>query len=231
MSDITSIATIILAGITQASLQLGLGGLILLYHNSMGKHKRRKTRFLAKNYIFGAASITFLMVCTFCFLIGNFFGGALNAEWLLVCIGIFAASGSVMWLLYYRRGKKSTELWLPKAFTRFIRKKARETNDNVEAFSLGLLSSFAEMPLSLAIYFIVANCILQMHNGFWQIAAVAAYAALTVFPMVYLKLRVKTGRSAIDAQKWRINNKAFSRIFSGSSFMILAVFVLAFWVM
>lgn len=231
MSDITCIATIILAGITQASLQLGLGGLVLLYHNSMGKHKRRKTRFLAKNYIIGAASITFLMVCTFCFLIANLFGGALNAEWLLVCIGIFAASGSVMWLLYYRRGKRSTELWLPRAITRFIRKKARETNDNIEAFSLGLLSSFAEMPLSIAIYFVVANCILQMRSGLWQIVAVAIYSALTVLPMVILKLHVKTGRSAVEAQKWRIRNKAFSRVFSGSSFMILALFVLAFWVM
>ena len=230
MSDIVCIATIILAAITQASLQLGLGGLILLYHNSMGKHRRKTTRHLAKNYILGSCAITFLMVCTFCFLIGNFFGGSLSAEWLVVSIGIFAASGSVMWLLYYRKGKKSTELWLPKAFTNFIRKKARNTNDNVEAFSLGLLSSFAEIPFSLAIYFVVANCILNM-SGWLQIITAVSYAIFTALPLLVLKFRVKTGKSAIEAQKWRVRNKAFSKAFSGSSFMLLAVFVLAFWVM
>ena len=230
MSDIVCIATIILAGITQASLQLGLGGLILLYHNSMGKHRRRKTRYLAKNYIIGSCAITFLMVCTFCFLIGNFFSGALTAEWLTICAGIFAACGAIMCALYYRKGKKSTELWVPRAFSRFIQKKARQTNDNVEAFSLGLLSSFAEMPFSLAIYFVVANCILNMSAGL-QLVAVVGYAVLTAMPLIILKIHVKTGRSAVEAQKWRVHNKAFSKVFSGSAFMILAAFVIAYWVM
>jgi uncharacterized membrane protein YfcA len=230
MSDILCIATITLAGIVQASLQLGLGGLILLYHNSMGKHRRRKTRFLARNYIYGSCAITFLMVCTLCFLIGNFFDGALTTEWLTICVGIFAACGAAMWLFYFRRGKKTTELWLPKSFTRFIQKKARQTNDNVEAFSLGLLSSFAEMPFSLAIYFVVANCILNLSTPL-QVVAATAYAIFTAAPLIVLKIHVKTGRNAVEAQQWRVKNKIFSRLFSGSAFMILAAFVLAYWVM
>lgn len=230
MSDIMCIATIVLAAITQASLQLGLGGLVLLYHNSMSKHRRKTTRRLAKNYIFGACAITFLMVCTFCFLIGNCFGGALSTEWLLVCVGIFAACGIIMWLLYYRKGRRSTELWLPRAFARFIQKKARKTNDDIEAFSLGLLSSFAEMPLSIAIYFIVANCILNM-SGYLQIIVAVCYAITIALPLVILKINMKTGRSAVDVQKWRVQNKAFAKIISGSSFMLLAIFILAFWVM
>ena len=170
------------------------------------------------------------MVCTFCFLIGNFFGGSLSIEWLVISVGILIATGAVMWLFYYRKGKTSTELWLPKSFTNFIRKKARNTNDNVEAFSLGLLSSFAEIPFSLAIYFVVANCILNL-SGWLQVAAAISYAIFTAVPLLVLKLRVKTGKSAIEAQKWRVRNKAFSKVFSGSSFMLLAMFVLAFWVM
>lgn len=229
MSDIVCIATLVLAGITQASLQLGLGGLILLYHNSLGKHRRRKTRFLARNYIYGSCAISFLAVCAFCFLIGSFFDGALTAEWLTICAGIFAACGAIMCVLYYRKGR-TTELWLPKSFTRFIQKKARQTNDTVEAFSLGLLSSFAEMPFSVAIYFVAANCILHL-NGSLQVAAAIGYAIFTAIPLIVLKLRIKTGRNAVEAQKWRVKNKAFSKVFSGSAFMILAAFVIAYWVM
>jgi hypothetical protein len=229
MSDIMCIATIILAGITQASLQLGLGSLVSLFHSSLGRHRRLKTRYLAKNYIFGACAITFLMVCTFCFLIGNCFNGALTLEWLIICVGIFAASSIVMWFFYYRHSKRTTELWLPKAFSRFIQKKARTTNDAIEAFSLGMLSSFAEMPLSIALYFVVANCILHLSDSL-QVVTAVSYAALTTVPLMVLKIRIKTGRSAVEAQKWRIKNKAFSRLFSGSAFMIMAIFVLAFWV-
>ena len=230
MSDIVCIATMILAGITQASLQLGLGGLILLYHNSMAKHRRKKTRFLARHYIYGSCAISFLMVCTLCFIIGNFFGGALVTEWLVICIGIFAACAMIMWLFYYRKGKKSTELWLPRPFTRFIQKKARTTNDTIEAFSLGLLSSFAEMPFSLAIYFVVANCILHL-SGNLQVVAAVAYAVFTALPLIVLKFKIKNGQNAVEAQKWRVKNKAFSKVVSGSAFMLLAVFVLAYWVM
>lgn len=229
MSDILCIATIILAAITQASLQLGLGGLVLLYHNSMSKHRRRTTRRLAKNYIIGACAITFLMVCTFCFLIGNFFSGALNVEWLVIAVGVFIACGLLMWLMYYRKGRRTTELWVPRTFANFIQRKARKTNDGVEAFSLGLLSSFAEAPFSLAIYFVVANCILHM-SGHLQIICSVGYAIATALPLIILKIRVKTGRSAVEVQKWRVRNKAFSKVFAGGSFMILAAFVFAFWV-
>ena len=230
MSDIMCIATIVLAGITQASLQLGLGGLILLYHNSLSKHRRRKTRYLARNYIYGSSAMTFLMVCAFCFLISNCFNGALATEWLVICAGAMVACGILMWILYYRKGQKTTELWLPRSITRFIQRKARTTNDGVEAFSLGLLSSFAEMPFSIAIYFVVANCVLNI-SAQWQIVSVIAYTIATALPLAILKLHIKNGRSAVEAQKWRIHNKLFSRIFSGSAFMILAAFVIAFWVM
>ena len=194
MSDLLCVATIVLAGLVQASLQLSLGGLILLYHASMGHHRRRKTRFLAKNYIIGAAVISFLMVCALGFLISSLFDGALKTEYLMVCVGIFLASALVMWFFYFRRGK-NTELWLPRAFTRYINRRAKATNDNIEAFSLGMLSSFAEMPLSIALYFVVANCILSL-SAQYQILAVLGYTLMSVFPLCILKLRVKTGLAA-----------------------------------
>jgi hypothetical protein len=230
MSDLLCFATIALAGFTQACLQLSFGGLILLYHASMGQHRRRKTRHLTTAYILGALVITLLAVSGIAFWISQFAGQALTLEMTLICVGIFLACAAIMWLFYYRGGKRSTELWLPKSFTRFIQKKARKTDDNIEAFSLGLLSNFAEMPFSLAIYFIVANSILNL-SGQLQIVAAIGYTVITIVPLMVLKLRVKTGKSTVEAQKWRIQNKAFSKVISGSSFMLLAIFVLAFWVL
>lgn len=229
MSDLLCIATIVLAGIVQASLQLSLGGLILLYHASMGRHRRRKTRSLTRHYILGAGVISFLMVCALAFMISSLFNGALKTEYLIICVGVFLASALVMWLFYYRRGR-NTELWLPRSFTRFIQRRAKTTNDNIESFSLGMLSSFAEMPLSIALYFVVANCILNL-SAQYQIIAVIGYTIMSIIPLLVLKLRVRTGQNVVEVQKWRVRNKAFARIISGSGFLVLAAFVLTYWVM
>jgi len=227
MSDLLSIATIVLAGIIQASLQFGLGGLVLLYHSSTGRHKRRKTRYLAKSYIWGAGAVSFLGVNAGAFVILNLFGGAMTQEWIMVCVGALAACSLVMWMGYYRDGK-GTELWLPKSFSRFITRRARRTNDNIEAFSLGILSAFAELPISIAIYFTVANCLLSVR---FPLLAAILYVAIAILPMFILKLSIKSGKNVVSAQKWRIRNKRFIKFFSGSGFAVLALFMVAFWIM
>ena len=228
MSDFLYIATIILVGVVQASLQLSLGGLILLYHSSMGQHRRKKTRRLSSAYILGASTISFLSICAIGFLITTLFGKALQAEMLLICFGILLASALVMLLFYYRRGH-STELWLPRSFARFIQRRARKTNDSIEAFSLGILSSFAELPLSIALYFLVANCVLSL-SAQYQIVALFGCVIMSVLPLLVLKLHVKSGRNVVEVQKWRIRNKAFIRIISGSGFAVLAAFVYVYWI-
>lgn len=86
------------------------------------------------------------------------------------------------------------------------------------------------MPLSIALYFVVANCILNLNTSYQLIAALA-YTALSVLPLFILKLRVKSGKNVIEVQKWRVRNKAFARIISGSGFLVLGLFVLTYWVM
>ena len=228
MSDLLCFATIALAGFAQATLQLSFGGLILLYHASMGQHRRRKTRHLTTAYILGALVITMRAVSGIAFWISQLAGKALTLEMTLICVGVFIACAAIMWLLYYRRGK-NTELWLPRSFSRFIARKAKATDDTIEAFSLGTLSAFAEMPMSIAIFFIAANCILTV-SAHLQLVALLAYLLIVALPMLALKFYVRTGNNAVMAQRWRIKNKTFIRFVSSLSFMMLSVFVLTFWV-
>ncbi len=228
MSDLLCFATIALAGFAQATLQLSFGGLILLYHASMGQHRRRKTRHLTTAYILGALVITMLAVSGIAFWISQLAGKALTLEMTLICVGVFIACAAIMWLLYYRRGK-NTELWLPRSFSRFIARKAKATDDTIEAFSLGTLSAFAEMPMSIAIFFIAANCILTV-SAHLQLVALLAYLLIVALPMLALKFYVRTGNNAVMAQRWRVKNKTFIRFVSSLSFMMLSVFVLTFWV-
>jgi hypothetical protein len=229
MSDFTNIAIILLAGLTQATLQLSFGALILLFHSSIGKHRRRKTSHLARSYIIGTGAISFLSVAALAFILSVLFNGNFDAKSaLMVLVGILLVSSIVMWRFYFRKGSR-TELWLPRSFAKFIGKRARETDDVIEAFSLGILSSFAEVPISLSLYIVAAYGVLSL-TGYWQIFGLLLYTALAIMPLAIMKLRIRTGSNVVEVQRWRVQNKAFLKHFSGWGFITLAAVVLSFWV-
>lgn len=223
-----NIAIIFLAGLMQSSLQLSFGALILLYHSSIAKHYRKTTRRLSRSYVIGCGVMSFLSVGCTAFLISVLNQGAMSNQALIILIGALLASALIMWFFYFRKGDR-TELWLPRSFARFITGRARKTNDPIEAFSLGIVSSFAEMPISLALYIVSANAILQL-GGSLQVVGLIVYALLAVMPLVILKIRMKTGRNVADIQRWRVQNKAFLKIISGFGFITLAATIFSFWV-
>ena len=228
MSDFLHIATIVLCGMVQISLQLSLGVLILLHRSSQSHHRRRKTRRLAYSFILGCAAICFLAVSSACFFISRTENGRLSISSLAVIIGVLLGCAIAMWAVYYRRGK-NTQLWLPKNFTKFIQKRAKECSDGAEAFSLGLVSAFAEMPISLALFIVAANSILHLQDNLATLAAII-YPFFCCIPLFIMRAQVSSGKNLAEVQRWRIKNKSFLRVVSGGGFAVLAAFIYAFWV-
>lgn len=229
MIDYVSIGTILLAALIHASLQLSLGSLLLLYHSSLGKHIRKKTKHLVTHFISGVSLMTILVTSSLCFIIAVLSGGTLSPGWILVCSGILVALAFCAWFLYYRSGR-STELWLPRSVSRFIAFRAKVTNSNTEAFSLGLLVGFAEMPFSLILSAVAANSILVLPES-WQITMIIAYSLIAISPLVILRLCIRRGQTVADIQKWRTENKLFLKFLTGTGFLVLAIFLIAFEVM
>ena len=228
MSDFLNIATIVLCGMVQSSLQLSHGALLLLHQASLGHHRRLKTRHLTRSFIFGSAAISFLFLSTACFIVSRLPNQELNPIILSVLVGLLLGSAIVMWGLYYKRGS-NTQLWLPRRFTRFMQKRAKSCNDEVESFSLGLMSAFAETPISLALFAVSANSILKLPAKY-QIACIIGYLLISSLPQIVMRFRIRTGKNVAEVQRWRIKNKTFLRIISGSAYAILAIFIYAFWI-
>ncbi|MCL1839758.1 hypothetical protein FWF89_02020 [Candidatus Saccharibacteria bacterium] len=226
MSEFISIAIIVLAAIVHASLQLGLGCLLLLYHESAGKHIQSKTRNLVGSFISGVGTIAFLLLATACFVISNTFDGALSIQILTAAIGILIALAIVMWFFYYRRGS-STELWLPQIVAKFINNRAKVTNSNTEAFSLGVTTGFAEMPFIIILLLVAGNSVLEL-DPMYQPLMVAFYTIIAIIPLVVFNIIIRTGHNVVEIQKWRVRNKLFLRIISGLGFLALGLFIFAF---
>ena len=105
---------IFLAAVVHASLQCELGALLLLYHSSLGKHVKKKTKFLVSNYILGSAMLICLIISTISFLIATLTESSLST----LCLGVLVATllmlALLIWFFYYK-SRRSTELWLQKS--------------------------------------------------------------------------------------------------------------------
>lgn len=229
MEMVVPYSEVFLAAVVHATLQLQLGALLLLYHASLGKHVRKKTRRLVGSYISGIGTLVFAVLATIAFVFDRYFGGALYAEEIVIVVGMLLALAIASWFFYYRRGH-STELWLPRTVARFIDRRAKATNSNTEAFSLGMLTSFAEMPFTLILMVVAANSILDLPL-LQQLIALAAYTLITLLPLIILRLAIRHGQTVVEIQRWRVKHKTFFRILTGIGFMVLGFFLFSFEVL
>lgn len=226
MDMVIPFAEVLLAALIHASMQLSLGALLLLYHASLGKHIKKKTRDLVDSYITGIGTLVFLGLGAVAFIMDRYFGEALYPEELLIVIGMLIALAIAVWSIYYRRGR-STELWLPRTVARFIDRRAKETNSTTEAFSLGMLTSLAEMPFTLVLIVVAGNSMMHL-NTYGQLVALGVYVIISIIPPIILRLAIRKGRTVVDIQRWRVKYKTFLRILTGIGFLMLGIFIFAF---
>lgn len=229
MGIVIPLGTVILAALVHATLQLGQGCLLLLYHASLGKFVRAKTRNLVDSFTAGVGIILFLSLGTASFVISSTARGSLAPEILAAIVGVLVALAIIAWFFYYRKGQ-STELWLPKTISKFINRRASEAKNNTEAFLLGVLSCFAEMPFTIALILVAANSVAETSLEYRWLMFVL-YILLVIMPLIIMRLAVRRGQTVVDIQKWRVKNKNFLRIISGFGFLTLAIFVLVFKLM
>ena len=196
-----SLGIIILGGLVTASLQLPLGTLLLLYHASLSKNIRAKTKRLASSFIAGSTLMNFLLLGTTLFLVLVLSPiGMLPHLAHIILSGLLIALGIVAWFFYYRR-KGSTELWVPRHLARYISSRAKSTNDTSEAFSLDTI---------------------------YQAIGLIIFTFFGALPLLVLRIFIRKGRNVAEVQRWRIRNKNFFRFFTGAGFIILAAFIFAF---
>lgn len=220
---------IAMAAIVHASLQLEVGALMLLYHASLGKHIKKKTRNLVSNYILGSALLVVLFLSTIIFLIATFTNGSLSTKSLAILAAVLLMLAISIWLFYYR-SRQTTELWLPKSISRYINRRAKLTESNIEAFSLGMLTTFAEMPFSIVLMIVAGNSVVLLPFE-WQFLSVLGYAFVAILPLFILRVSIRRGNTVVDVQKWRLKNKNFFKVLSGTLFLTLAIFIVAFKVL
>ena len=225
--------TIIFSALICAMFQFSLGSLLLLYHASMGNHVRKKTKSLASSFISGVCLMIFLLLATACFLSLAFFGTPLPKLVLSALTGILISISLFILFFYFRTGRttsSTTELWLPKPISYFINSRAKTTNDNSEAFSLGLLTVLGEIPFTCTLFFLAGSSILTLSEGY-EALSLALFSIISVLPLLILRLSIRKGKTVAEIQRWRVKNKNFFKVLICLSLVALAGFLFSFGVL
>jgi len=227
MEEYISLGIVILCGLIAASLQLPLGTLLLLYHSSLSRQIRKKTKTIASSFISGVTLMNFLLLGTAVFLIASLSSsGTLSYISYVILFGLLVTLGIAAWFFYYKR-KGSTELWLPRRLARFVDSRAKLTSDTSEAFSLGLLVPLSEIIFTLPLLILASDAILHL-EVVYQALGLVVYTIFGTLPLLIMRIFIRKGRNIADVQRWRLENKLFFRVFTGAGFIILAAFLLAF---
>ncbi len=227
MEGYTYLGIIVLSALILASLQMPLGILLLLYHASLGKHIRKVTRRVVSSYLSGVALMYFLFMSgatLFIYVLSP--SGVLPRTVLSITLGVLLALALISWFFYYKT-HSTTELWLPHRLTKYLSVRAKATSDESEAYALGLLAPLVEIVFSAPLFLLTGDAVLHLSYGVAALG-LALFVVISVLPLMILRIALRSGRSVVEAQRWRLRNKTFQRVFTGFGYLVLAGFLLVF---
>ena len=225
MDIITSLAIVGFAALIHASFQLSVSVLTLLSGHAIGSKKShaRLVR-LTTSYTTGVGVMTLLLLSFVSLGFIHWFGTDVPLlVWALVC-GLVLGIGIAVWLFYYRRNAKGTELWIPRAFAKFLTERSKKTQQGAEAFSLGLTTVVSELIFIIPTVAIAALVLIGLPPE-WQLVGIAIYTVISLLGLLIVWSLIGSGRSLARIQKWRTDNKRFLQFSSGGALIVLGFFV------
>ena len=221
------VAILCFIGLIHASFQLSVSVLTLLGGHSLGRRLAyRRVMGLLCSFVLGALLMTILLTTGLVYYISIIVQHQLITWRLIMAIscGVLASLGVASWLLYYRRGH-GTELWLPRSFIAYLSKRSAKTSSRFEAFSLSVSSVIAELPFLIGPFLTASLLIAALPVRLWQAGAIISYSCLAVSSLGLIIVVVGSGHTIAQVQQWRQRHKHFMQFFSGSSLLVMAVFL------
>lgn len=224
MNILDSLVIIAVAALIHASFQLSVSMLTLLSSHTIGA-KRSHTRLLGLTgaFTFGVLVMTALVVsfAALAVQIGSFWADA-TLLWIAVC-GLLFGLGGAVWIFYYRR-EQGTALWLPRGMARYLSDRTKATKQTSEAFGLGISSVLAELLFIFAPVLVTALVLVRL-EPVWQLAGIALYATLSLFPLLVVYAMVGSGHKISRIQRWREQNKSFLQFVAGGGLVVLGFYL------
>lgn len=224
MNTLTALALIALAALIHASFQLSVSMVTLLTSHALGtRAKQLKIVRLTNSFSFGATIMTLLLLSGTAYVCSRLFPITTPIlMWAIVCGAVFGV-GVAVWVFYYRR-EAGTALWVPRAMSRYLMRRAKITDMSGEAFGLGLSSVLAEIIFIFAPILVASLVIIRLAPA-WQLVGLAVYTAISMLTLLVVTTLIGGGEHLSRIQRWRETNKRFLQFAAGSGLMVLGFYI------
>lgn len=208
-----------------ACFQLSVSVLTLISSHTIGAARAySKLLSLVSAYLLGVIAALFGLAITAISLADTsryFFSGS---AWPVVG-SISILIGGLILAFYYRQSK-GTSLWVPRPLVKFLDGRSKRTRSAIETFSLGILTTVAELPFSFVAFLLLAYLVRDA-NANTQIALSLVFALMASLPLLFVAAAITSGHKISTIQRWRENNKNFLRWSSGLCLVLLGFYLLA----
>lgn len=141
----------------------------------------------------------------------------------IVTLGILPVVALLVVLFYYRGGR-GTQLWLPRPAAEYIVSRAKKTKSSTEAFALGMTTVVAELPFVIAPLAIAAFMLHGFASQKW-LAVSLLYAVVVALPLIFVGLYLSSGHKISSVQRWREESKDFLKWTSAAALVVLTLYL------
>lgn len=225
MDEITLILITALAGLIHAGFQLSVSALSLMSgHAITGKKSQARLITLMSAFIFGAATMTIMLLATVAFFVELALQAGVDYQLLwMITVGLSVTIGLAVWIFYYSKGP-GTSLWLPRRLATYITQRAKKTKNSGEAFTLGLVSILVEIVFIVTPLLAASLAILQL-APLMQLGSIFIYTLISLISLLIVWAMIGSGHSLSKIQQWREKNKRFLQFISGAALIILGIYI------
>ncbi|HET7630603.1 MAG TPA: hypothetical protein VFK03_04490 [Candidatus Saccharimonadales bacterium] len=207
-----------------ACFQLSVSVLTLISSHTIGA-SRSFNRLLAlmASYLAGVLASVFVLVVVAVKLVDSLRFFSANQAWL--SLGLVSILVGILVVAFYYRQSKGTSLWVPRGMAKFLNNRTKRTRSAVETFSLGVITTVAELPFSFVAFLTVAY-LMKGADANVQLALSLIYALAVSLPLLFVAAAITSGHKISTVQRWRETNKNFLRWSSGVCLVLLGVYLL-----
>ncbi len=217
---------LIVAGLVQASLALGVSLLTLLSGNALANKKIKRQNGISLAYIAGYFLVTITGITNLTYVFLKFDWRYQATTWACLAI-VTIVVGYAILLFYYKNSHKGTRLWLPRATAVHLYDRTKQVKNAFEAFLLGVTSVLAEI-LFVAVPMVVTALLISVMTDENQFLGLFVYSLIATFPLLILWMVCRRGGKLSQVQRWRESNKRFLQILAGTITIVLGLYILVF---
>lgn len=228
MSIILSVILVILVMVIFAFLQLPNGLFSIFYHFRIAKTNLKKADDAALSFILGLEIFMFIMwllifiIVSTCF----YFNPELSSPlFLFIMAGIFFAETIAIIFFYYRRGKNTTALFIPRKIAKNLIKKSESVKSRSDAIILGFVSGIPELLFTLPL-FIICSMLLQTENAFYRSTIIILSIISAALPLFIIRFFYRTDHNLADIERIRIKLKPHFKFILSIAFFAFTILII-----